>query len=42
LRHGERWLQRIQATLFHHGVAGTPDKLRTRTGAPSSTASNSR
>ena len=21
------WLQRIQATLFHHGVAGTPDKL---------------
>lgn len=21
------WLQRIQATLFHHGVSGTPDKL---------------
>src|SRR5688572_23411488 len=37
LRHtliGERtqWMQRIQATLFHHGVSGTPDKLRTRTG----------
>ena len=24
--------QRIQATLFHHGVSGTPDKLRTRAG----------
>src|SRR5829696_1319415 len=37
LRHtliGERtqWMQRIQATLFHHGIAGTPDKLRTRAG----------
>jgi transposase len=21
------WLQRVQATLFHHGVSGTPDKL---------------
>jgi hypothetical protein len=35
LRHtliGERphWMQRIQATLFHHGVSGTPEKLRTR------------
>jgi transposase len=31
---GERtqWLQRIQATLFHHGVSGTPEKLRTRAG----------
>jgi transposase len=26
------WMQRIQATLFHHGVSGTPDKLRTRDG----------
>ena len=28
---GERtqWMQRIQATLFHHGVSGTPEKLRT-------------
>ena len=37
LRHtliGERaqWMQRIQATLFHHGIGGTPDKLRTRAG----------
>jgi transposase len=37
LRHtliGERtqWMQRIQATLFHHGVGGTPEKLRTRAG----------
>ena len=37
LRHtliGERtkWLQRIQATLFHHGISGTPEKLRTRAG----------
>src|SRR3954468_9284807 len=37
LRHtliGERtqWMQRIQATLFHHGISGTPDKLRTRDG----------
>src|SRR3954451_1935706 len=31
---GERtqWLQRIQATLFHHGVSGTPDKLRSGAG----------
>jgi transposase len=33
LRHtliGERtqWMQRIQATLFHHGVSGTPERLR--------------
>src|SRR5688500_20060854 len=21
------WLQRVQATLFHHGVSGAPDKL---------------
>jgi transposase len=26
------WMQRIQATLFHHGIAGTPDKLRTHEG----------
>jgi transposase len=37
LRHtliGERtqWMQRIQATLFHHGVSGTPEKLRTGEG----------
>jgi transposase len=37
LRHtliGERtqWMQRIQATLFHHGVAGTPEKLRSGAG----------
>src|SRR3954471_10509019 len=37
LRHpliGERtqWMQRIQATLFHHGIAGTPQELRTRAG----------
>jgi len=37
LRHtliGERtrWLQRIQATLFHHGVGGTPERLRTDEG----------
>src|SRR4051812_20980516 len=37
LRHtliGERtqWMQRIQATLFHHGIHGTPDKLRTSEG----------
>src|SRR3954466_7849529 len=23
------WMQRIQAILFHHGIAATPDKLRT-------------
>jgi transposase len=27
-----QWMQRIQATLFHHGVSGTPEKLRTGTG----------
>jgi transposase len=27
-----QWLQRIQATLFHHGISGTPEKLRTREG----------
>jgi transposase len=27
-----QWFQRIQATLFHHGVGGTPEKLRTRAG----------
>ena len=37
LRHtliGERtqWMQRIQATLFHHGIHGTPEKLRTGEG----------
>ena len=37
LRHtllGERtqWMQRIQATLFHHGIGGTPEKLRTGEG----------
>ncbi len=26
------WLQRIQATLFHHGISGTPERLRTRAG----------
>ena len=46
LRHtliGERtqWMQRIQATLFHHGIAGTPDKLRTRAGWPTTRASGS-
>jgi transposase len=37
LRHtlvGERtqWMQRIQATLFHHGTHGAPDQLRTAAG----------
>jgi transposase len=27
-----QWMQCIQATLYHHGVSGTPDKLRTRDG----------
>jgi transposase len=27
-----RWLQRIQATLFHRGVSGTPERLRTGEG----------
>ena len=26
------WIQRIQATPLHHGIGGTPDKLRTATG----------
>ncbi len=26
------WIQRIQATLFHHGIAATPEKLRTGAG----------
>jgi transposase len=37
LRHtliGERtrWMQRIQATLYHHGVSGTPERLRSDDG----------
>src|SRR5512132_2535420 len=27
-----QWMQRIQATLYHHGISGTPEKLRTRDG----------
>jgi transposase len=27
-----RWLQRIRATLFHHGVDGAPERLRTSDG----------
>ena len=27
-----RWLARVQATLFHHGIAGVPDKLLSATG----------
>jgi len=27
-----QWLQRIQATLFHHGLSGTPERLRSREG----------
>jgi transposase len=27
-----QWFQRIQATLFHHGVSGSPEKLRTADG----------
>src|SRR3954452_10968681 len=27
-----QWMQRIQATLYHHGVSGTPEKLRTHAG----------
>ena len=27
-----RWLQRIRATLFHHGVEGAPERLRTGDG----------
>jgi transposase len=27
-----QWLQRIQATLFHHGISGTPERLRSGEG----------
>ena len=27
-----QWMQRIQATLYHHGISGTPEKLRSRDG----------
>jgi transposase len=27
-----RWLQRLRATLFHHGVRGVPDELRSAAG----------
>jgi transposase len=27
-----QWMQRIRATLFHHGVAGSPERLRTGEG----------
>jgi transposase len=27
-----QWFQRIRATLFHHGIGGSPEKLRTREG----------
>jgi transposase len=27
-----RWLQRVQATLFHYGISGAPDKLLSGTG----------
>jgi transposase len=27
-----QWLQRIQASLFHHGVGGTPERLRSADG----------
>src|SRR5215210_2998801 len=27
-----QWMQRIQATLYHHGIGGTPEKLRSRAG----------
>jgi transposase len=27
-----RWLQRVQATLFHHGICGAPDKLLSEAG----------
>jgi hypothetical protein len=30
-----QWLQRIQATLFHHGISGTPERLRTHEGRAS-------
>jgi len=36
------WLQRIQATLYHHGVSGTPEKLRTCAGGCSSTVCSDR
>jgi len=32
IRERTEWMQRIRATLFHHGVGGTPEKLRTRAG----------
>ena len=28
------WVQRIRATLYHHGIAGAPDDLRTRRRPP--------
>ncbi len=37
-----QWMQRIQATLYHHAISGTPEKLRTRAGERSSTCSRSR
>src|SRR3954464_3243506 len=27
-----QWMQRIQATLFHHGIGGTPERLRSADG----------
>jgi hypothetical protein len=27
-----QWMQRVQATLYHHGISGTPEKLRTHAG----------
>jgi transposase len=27
-----QWLQRIQATLFHHGIGGVPERLRSKEG----------
>jgi hypothetical protein len=27
-----RWLQRIRATLFHHGISGNPEQLRSGAG----------
>jgi transposase len=27
-----QWMQRIQATLYHHGISGTPEKLRSSAG----------
>jgi hypothetical protein len=28
-----QWLQRIKAALLHHGVSGTPERLRTHGGS---------